>query len=146
MSAFIELLVAFQQNRLPICPSFQIGDLKKYKILKCVFQNNFQLGQEAFHVGYVSYKWSMVQSMYSSKINQGAIYDVVSWSAQVIQLLWDFSTHIWTRRCSMIHSKNPANATSLNVEELKASIKKYLGFRRDKLSPSEKSLHIKISS
>jgi len=89
ISAFTELLLAFQHDRSPICPTFLFGDYKKHNILRWVFQNQLQLGIKSFHVGYISYKWSMVQSLYLSKENKSAKFDV-SWSAQVIQALWDF--------------------------------------------------------
>jgi len=145
ISAFVECLVAFQQNRKPVCPPFQFGDGKKYEVLKRVFLNQQQLGQNVFHVGYISYKWSMVQSLFMIKTTKQVIFDV-SWASKVILALWDFSAYIWTKRCSIIHSKDPENATSLNEEELKASIRKYLRFRRNDLSPTEKNLHLNISS
>jgi len=116
VSAFVECLVAFQHNRKPVCPHFQFGDRKKYAVLKRVFLNQQTLSQNAFHIGYISYKWSMVQSLYMVKTKKQVMFDV-SWSSKVIQAIWDFSTYIWTKRCSHIHSKNPETVNSLNDEE-----------------------------
>jgi len=145
ISAFTELLIAFQHDRPPLCPTFQFGDLTKNKILCRVFQNQLQLGPNSFHVGYLSYKWSMIQTLYLSKQNKLVQFDV-SWSAKVINALWNFAANIWTKRCCLVHSKNPETSTSLNEEELKASIRTHLRLRRQDLSPAEKSLHLNISA
>ena len=146
ISIFMELLVAFQENRVPVFPTFLFGDKKKHAMLHRVFKNQLLLGNNSFHVGYISYKWSMMQTLYlRSTTSYKQVFDV-SWSAKVISALWDFSNRIWTKRCSIVHSKNPETSNSLNDEELRSSIRKYLGYPRDQLSPTEKSLHLNISS
>jgi len=145
ISIFVELLVAIHQKRTPVCPIFHFGDKKKYDMLQRVFKNRLLLGKYAFHVGYLSHKWSMVQTVYSGTTTQTNLFDV-SWASKLICAIWEFSNNIWTKRCSIIHSKNPENATSLNVEELRTSIRKYLKYPRCELSPTEKSHHLNISS
>ena len=84
VSSFVELvLVAFQQKRHPVYPAFHFGDIEKHKMLERVFQNQLLLGKNSFHIGYVSYKWSMLQSLYSQNTSHKQMFDV-SWSAKVI--------------------------------------------------------------
>ena len=124
----------------------QFGDSKKYDMLRRGVTNQQLLGPNAFHSGYISYKWSTVQSLYMIKSqNACPIFDV-SWSSQIIQALREVSTYIWSKRCLIIHPKNPENASSLNDEELQASIRKYPPLQRNDLSPTEKSLHLNIAS
>ena len=145
ITAFTEFLLAFHHNRNPVCPVLQFGNPKKYDTLRRVFLNQQKLGLQAFHIGYISYKWSMVQSLYTEKGKKEPMFNV-SWSSQIIQAIWDFSTYVWTKRCSIVHSKNPENASSLNDAELRESIRKYLRCQRKDLSPTEKSLHLNIAS
>ena len=88
----------------------------------------------------------MLQTLYSQNTTSHKQVFDVSWSAKVISALWDFSNRIWTKRCSIVHSKNPETSNSLNDEQLRLSIRKYLSCPRDKLSPTEKFLRLNISS
>jgi len=143
--ALVELLVAFGQNRPPICPAFSYGDKQKHNMLVRIFQNQLLLGQNSLYAGYVSYKWSMLHSSYVIKSNTRPLFDV-SWSSKIIEALWEFSTSIWRKRCLLVHKKNPEQHISLNDEELRTSIRTYLKCNRNELSPIEKSLHLNISS
>jgi len=145
ITAFTEFLLAFHQNRNPVCPVLHFGNPKKYDTLRRVFLNQQKMGLQAFHIGYISYKWSMVQSLYMQREKKEPMFNV-SWSSQIINAIWEFSTYVWTRRCSIVHSKNPENASSLNDAELRASIRKYLRCQRKDLSSAEKNLHLNITS
>jgi len=114
-------------------------------MLVSIFQNQLLLGQNSLYAGYVSYKWSMLQSSYVIKSNTRPLFDV-SWSSKIIEALWEFSTSIWRKRCLLVHKKNPEQHISLNDEELRTSIRTYLKCNRNELSPIEKSLHLNISS
>jgi len=54
VSTFIEILVAFQENRVPVFSAFLFGDIKKHAMLHRVFENQLLLGQNSFHVRYIS--------------------------------------------------------------------------------------------
>ena len=110
-----------------------------------IFNNQLLLGPNSFHAGYISYKWSMLQSTYVIRSKSRPIF-YISWSSKVIQALWGFSASIWRKRCLLVYKKNPEHHTSLNDEELRTSIRTYLKYPRNELSPIEKSLHLNISS
>ena len=74
--ALVELLVAFGQNRTPICPAFSYGDRQKYKMLVIIFNKQLLLGPNSLHAGYFSYKWSMLQSTYVIRSKSRPIFDI----------------------------------------------------------------------
>ena len=145
MAAFVAILVAYQHNDTPRCPDLQIGDQVKYEKLKRAFMHQLKLGNDAFQAGYISYKWSLIQSLYATKKKCNSTFDV-HWSSQVIKIIWEFSSKIWQKRCQQVHVKNPQFNSSLNDDELKVCLRTYLKYPRSELSHVEKSLHMNVSS
>ena len=147
VTAFVAILVAYQNKVAPTCPDILIGDKEKYSKLRRVFvHHQMKLGNNAFPAGYISYKWSLIQSLYVNTMKKSNSTFDVHWSAQVVKIIWDFSSKIWQKRCQHVHAKNPQFNSSLNDEELKVCLRTYLRHPREELSHIEKRLHLNVSA
>jgi len=139
VDCFKTLILAFQRNETPVCPTYTFGSTTKYIALQKAFQHQILLGPSSFISGYLSYKWSVIQTLYTSS-SFNTIYNI-SWASQVIRSIWAFSSSLWTKRCAQVHKKIPGLDATLTMEELKSSIKPYLRLSRATLSSLEKKLH-----
>ena len=139
VNSFKIILLAFQQDQMPKCPTYMFGAKSKFIALQKAFQHQMLLGPSSLHVGYLSYKWSIVQTLYVSNSFQTR-YNI-PWTSQVIRSLWKFSSSLWVQRCSQVHKKVPELDASLTTEELRLSIRPYLRLSRNILSSTEKKYH-----
>jgi len=131
--------LAFQKCSKPECPQYKFGDKKKFLALQRAFQHQSLLGPASLQAGYLSYKWSLVQSLYISN-SFNTRYNV-PWAAQVIRSIWKFSSSLWLKRRLQVHKKVQELDASLTTEELKHTIRSYLRLSRTLLSPIERKFH-----
>jgi len=147
IDVFVEYLVSFGQSRSPKPPIFKYGGEKAFSLLLRAHQHQRLLSQSVFHLGYISYKWSLVQGYYTRNAENpktSAEYNL-SWSASIIKAIWTFSHSLWQKRCAQVHTKNKDIEESMHTEELKSSIQSYLRTPRDLLSSHEKLLHLNVA-
>jgi len=139
VDCFKIIILAYQNNEKPVCPKYIFGDKNKFLALQKAFSHQLLLGPSSFLSGYLSYKWSVVQTLYVTNSFK-TIYNV-PWASQIIRSIWHFSSSLWTKRCAQIHMQIPELDASLTTEELKKSLRPYLHISRPLLSSVEKRLH-----
>ena len=147
IEVFVDFLVSFSQCRNPRPPTFKYGSKKAFSLLLRAYHHQCTLSKSVFHLGYLSYKWSLVQKFYTRNPENpvtSSEYDL-SWASRCIITIWNFSHSLWQKRCAQIHVKNKDIDESMHTEELQATIQSYLRTPRDQLSSHEKLLHLNVS-
>jgi len=139
LDCFKIIILAYHNNEKPVCPKYNFGDKNKFLALQKAFSHQLLLGPSSFLSGYLSYKWSVVQTLYVTTSFK-TIYNV-PWASQIIRSMWHFSSSLWTKRCAQVHIKIPELDASLTTEELRQSLRPYLKLARPLLSSVEKRLH-----
>ena len=144
---FCEFLVAYHQNRKPKRPIYSFGNKFAHTLLQRAYDHQMLLDSNVFHLGYLSYKWSIVHRHYDNKNTNKKNMSALNspWTASIIHLIWNFSHSVWTKRCAHVHKKDKQADESLCSEELKSSIRSYLRLPRNELSSEEKILHLNVS-
>ena len=147
VNVFVEFFLAHHENRKPKVPKYSFGNKIAFSLLKRAFSHQLLLETNVFHLGYVSYKWSVVHRHYQDRESKSKHMSEadVSWSAKLIAAIWTCSHSIWSKRCAQIHKKDKTADESLCSEELKSSIRSYLRLPRHDLSSEEKVLHLNVS-
>jgi len=147
IDVFVEFLVAFSQRRNPRPPTFKYGGQRAFSLLLRAYHHQCTLSKSVLHLGYLSYKWSLVQKFYTRNPENpktSSEYDV-SWASLTITTIWHFSQSLWQKRCAQIHVKNKDIDESMHTEELKSTIQTYLRTPRNLLSSHEKLLHLNVA-
>jgi len=144
---FCEFLIAYHQKRKPRRPTYSFGNKFAHTLLQRAYDHQMLLDSNVFHLGYLSYKWSIVTRHYDIKDTKKKNMPELdsTWTASIIHLIWNFSHGVWTKRCAHVHKKDKHAVESLCSEELKSSIRSYLRLPRNELSLEEKILHLNVS-
>ena len=67
-----------------------------------------------------------------------------AWIKRVINALWDYSHELWVARCKELNLTTD-DASSLTRIELLQLIRKYLKIPCDRLSTTERKLHLNVT-